>query len=144
MNWGYKLMFVFIVFALLMGTLVYKSMNTKYELLSKDYYKDELKYQDRIDAKNESSKISDLSIFQNKDSIIINFPKELGTSSIQSDIWFYCKTDEIKDKHFKFESLAGKALSIPVSSINKANYQVKVNYKTTKTNYYSEKDIIVR
>ena len=75
MNWGYKLMFVFIVFAGLMGTLVYKSMNTKYELVTKDYYKDELKYQDRIDAKNESSKLSDISILQDKDSIVINFPK---------------------------------------------------------------------
>ncbi len=144
MNWGYKLMFVFIVFAGLMGTLVYKSMNTKYELVTKDYYKDELKYQDRIDAKNESSKLSDISVLQDKDSIVINFPKELLASSITSDIWFYCKTDETKDKHLKFESPAGKALSIPVSLINKANYQVKVNYKTTKTSYYSEKEIIVR
>lgn len=143
MNWGYKLMFVFIVFAGLMGTLVYKSMNTKYELVTKDYYKDELKYQDRIDAKNESSKLSDICIIQDKDSVVINFPKELATTSIFSDIWFYCKTDETKDKHLKFESPAGKALAIPVNLINKANYQVKVNYKTAKTNYYSEKEIIV-
>ena len=40
MNWGNKLMLVFIVFALLIGTLVYKSINTKYDLVSKDYYKD--------------------------------------------------------------------------------------------------------
>ena len=137
-------MFVFIAFALLMGTLVYKSMNTKYELVTKDYYKDELKYQDRIDAKNESSKLSDISVLQKQDSVVINFPKELLASSITSDIWFYCKTDETKDKHLKFETIAGKALSIPVSSIDKANYQVKVNYKTSKTNYYSEKEIIVR
>ena len=144
MNWGYKLMLVFIVFALLIGTLVYKSMNVKYELVTKDYYKDELKYQDRIDAKQESSKLSEIGIQLYKDSLIIHFPSELDTFLISSDIWFYCKTDETKDKHLKLESPAGKALSIPISLINKANYQVKVNYKTSKTSYYSEKEIIVQ
>ncbi|MFZ8343681.1 FixH family protein, partial [Staphylococcus aureus] len=50
MNWGYKLLLAFISFALIIGILVYKSINTKYDLVSTEYYKDELRYQDKIDG----------------------------------------------------------------------------------------------
>jgi len=49
MNWGNKLVLVFIVFGAFIGYLVYQAVNTKYDLVSKDYYKDELRYQEKID-----------------------------------------------------------------------------------------------
>jgi len=144
MNWGYKLMFVFIAFAGLMATLVYKSTQTKYELVSKDYYKDELKYQDRIDAKYEASKISDVSILIEKDSILIKFPKELITSKLAGDFWFYCKTDETKDKHINFSRNALNNYSLPISTVKKGSYQIKINYKANNTQYFSEKEIVIK
>ncbi|OYZ47929.1 MAG: hypothetical protein B7Y19_07425, partial [Sphingobacteriales bacterium 24-40-4] len=50
MNWGNKLVVVFVAFALFMGYMVYRALSTKYDLVSKDYYKDELRYQERIDG----------------------------------------------------------------------------------------------
>lgn len=137
-------MFVFIAFAILMGTLVYKSTNTKYELVSKDYYKDELKYQDRIDAKYAASRISDVSINIGKDSLTINFPKELATSKLAGDLWFYCKTDETKDRHINFSSNSLNTYSLPNSAVKKGLYQVKINYKANNIQYFSEKEIAIK
>ena len=39
MNWGNKLLVAFIVFGLGMGYLAYRSMNTNFELVENDYYK---------------------------------------------------------------------------------------------------------
>ena len=41
MSWGNKLLVAFIVFAAGMFYLVYRSVNTNYELVEKDYYKSE-------------------------------------------------------------------------------------------------------
>jgi hypothetical protein len=139
MNWGYKLIVVFALFALLIGTLVYKSMHTKFELVTKDYYKDELKYQDRIDAKNAAAKMSDVSIVQENDSIKIQFPKEIASNISQGNVWFYCKTDEVKDKHINFNN----AFAITKNQLNKAYYQAKISYQAGGINYYSEKEILI-
>lgn len=58
MNWGNKLLVTFIVFGAGMGVLVYKSMNTTYELVEKDYYKKELRYQEVIDGSNRANALS--------------------------------------------------------------------------------------
>ena len=58
MNWGKGLIGVFCLFALGMGTLAYKASSTKLDLVSNEYYKDELRYQDKIDGMNNASKIS--------------------------------------------------------------------------------------
>ena len=50
MNWGRSLILVFIVFAAFMGYLVYRASGTHFDLVSKEYYKDELRYQDKIDG----------------------------------------------------------------------------------------------
>ena len=132
-------MVVFGCFAALIGTLVYKSMHTKFELVTKDYYKDELKYQDRIDAKNAAATVSDVIILEENDSIKIQFPKEIVSKVSSGNVWFYCKTDEVKDKHINFNN----AFVIAKTQLNKAYYQAKINYQADGVNYYSEKEILI-
>ena len=50
MNWGYKILIVYIVFIAGIVTLVYKSSVQNQDLVVNDYYDQELKYQDKIDA----------------------------------------------------------------------------------------------
>ena len=74
MNWGNKLVVVFIVFGAFIGYLVYQAVNTKYDLVSKEYYKDELRYQDTIDRQKNASKLSDVKIEQDADAVTIHLP----------------------------------------------------------------------
>lgn len=144
MNWGNKLVLVFVAFVALIGTLVYKSMNTKFELVSKDYYKDELKYQDKIDAKAAAAKLSDVLITTTKDSVNISLPKELENNIIDGNVWLYCNTNEKNDKHVDFKHVTNNTFSIPVNQLNKANYQAKISYTANSKNYYSEKDLAIK
>ena len=56
-NWGYKILLVYGLFVIGIMFLVFKSTQQKYDLVQKDYYADELKYQNVIDA---SQKAKDL------------------------------------------------------------------------------------
>lgn len=58
MNWGNRLVIVFLVFGAGMGYLVYRSMNTDFELVESDYYKQELRYQNVIDEHNSANALS--------------------------------------------------------------------------------------
>lgn len=144
MNWGNKLIIVFLLFAALMSTLVYKCINTKYDLVSKDYYKDELRYQDKMDGMANAAKVSDVAISQNKDSITIDFPKELNGENPTGEVWFYCATDDRKDKKFAMNTDASGKQIILKNTLPKSKYQVKLNWKTADHKiYYAEKDITI-
>ena len=58
MNWGYKIMFVYLLFVVGMLTLVYKCTQQNTELVADNYYDQEVKYQERYNKlQNASSAI---------------------------------------------------------------------------------------
>ena len=87
-----KLVLVFIVFAALIFTLVYKAVNTKFDLVSKDYYKDEWRYQEKIDGIHKANTLSSVAITQNNSTVTLALPKEMNGEKVAGEAWFYCKT----------------------------------------------------
>lgn len=144
MNWGYKLAAVFIGFTVLIGTLVYKSVNTKLDLVSKDYYKDELRYQDQIDGRANAGKISAVSVTQNDTSVIIQLPKELNGITSEGEAWFYCKTNADLDKKIPLQVNSEGRQVIVKNQLAKQAYQLKLKWKTGNENYYSEQKVVVQ
>ena len=96
MSWGNKLVVVFVIFIAMIGTLVYKSIMVKNDLVASDYYTQELKYQDKINGTNNANAISQVSVAQDNDFVTIYLPSELKGNSITGEAWFYCVTDAQK------------------------------------------------
>ena len=71
-SWGNKILIVYVAFGMFILFMVYKAVNTRYDLVSKDYYKEELRYQDRIDRLNNAAKLSNVLVQQNTDAILIH------------------------------------------------------------------------
>ena len=57
LNWGQKMMLVFLVFVGGMSYLVYRCVKTNYDLVSTDYYKEELSYQQVIDGESRANQL---------------------------------------------------------------------------------------
>jgi len=99
MNWGNRLLLVFIVFGLGMGYLVYRSMNTNYELVESDYYKQELRYQNIIDEHNQANALSaPVTVLQKDGAVVLQFPEEVKSQELTGEVYFYCAYDSKKDK----------------------------------------------
>ncbi|MFP5042627.1 FixH family protein [Parasediminibacterium sp. JCM 36343] len=141
MNWGKSIIIVFIAFAGLMLTLVYKTINTKFELVSTEYYKDELVYQDRIDGVANSNKLDDLVATKNTEGVLLSFPAQLKDKTIKGEAWFYCKTDATKDRKIPLAVNGNLQQSIPFAQLATASYQVKIAWVAGSTKYYCEKEI---
>ena len=144
MSWGNKLVGVFIVFIALIGTLVYKSINSSFDLVSKDYYKDELRYQETIDAQKSAAQFSAIEVAQNNEAVTIQFPEEIKDKKVDGEIWFYSNADASKDIKFKIEVDKNGLMQIAKSQLIKTKYTVKINWQIATTNYYSEKSILVQ
>jgi len=141
MNWGNKLILVFIGFAGLMFLLVYNAMNTRYELVSKDYYQDELRYQDKIDGKSNASTVSEIAVQADQKYLILQMPKEFNGQSLKGDIWLYCKTEAVKDLRLPLTTDADGRQFIPKEQLKANKYLLKLSWEAADKKYYAEQDI---
>lgn len=140
MSWGNKLLIVFIVFACMIGYMVVGAIDTPTNLVSEDYYKDELKFQDRIDASNNAEKLDSVQLTQNAGTVSVTLPAAMKGNNIEGEAYFYCQTNPSKDKHL---TLSADSL---ITSFNKkdlpsGNLMLKLSWKVGKQNYYVEKSI---
>jgi len=57
-SWGYKIVIGYLAFVLGILFLVYKANQQKFDLVTEDYYGEELKYQNIIDQKSNVTELS--------------------------------------------------------------------------------------
>ena len=78
-SWGYKIAGVYLLFVAGILFLVFKANNENYDLVTENYYEEELKFQNVIDQKDRSYSLSALPEinFENGE-LIIQFPQELA------------------------------------------------------------------
>ncbi len=143
MSWGNRLLIVFVVFAGLMLTMVYLAVNTKFELVTKDYYKEELRYQDKIDGVNNANKLSAVAVSQDDSFLLLNMPQELKGLKSAGEIWFYCSNDETKDKKLLLELDESGRQVIKKDKISKGNYQMKLTWTAGGNAYYHEQMLTI-
>jgi hypothetical protein len=141
MNWGNKLILVFIGFAGLMTTLVYKAVNTRFELVSKEYYQDELRYQDKIDGRVNVAAISAVVVTRTKENLILQLPKEMEGLSVKGEAWFYCKTDASKDLRLPLAVDADGKQMIAIEKLPATKYLLKLSWEAADKKYYLEKEM---
>ncbi|NCI45683.1 FixH family protein [Sediminibacterium soli] len=142
MNWGYRLTLVFIGFTAMIGTLVYKATHTKYELVSKDYYSEELRYQEKIDGSNNATEAGALLLQQQDNTLTVSVPENLRATADSANAWFYCKTDASKDKKIKLVFAEGNAV-VNTSGFAADTYELRLQFTIGSKPYYYTKFLTI-
>lgn len=144
MNWGRSLILVFIVFAAFMGYLVYRASGTHFDLVSKEYYKDELRYQDKIDGFRNAAAMEAVQLRVDSTGILqIRFPEQMKGKPVQGSLWLYCKTDAGKDVHIPLAEDTTGMRVINVSGKASGKYQAKLHWEVLRVPYEFEQEIII-
>ena len=143
MNWGYKILVVYIVFIAGIVTLVYKSSVQNQDLVVNDYYDQELKYQDKIDAIVRTNNLrSPIECNIEKDDIVIHFPAEMNGLQVKASILLYSPVDEKRDIQKQF-STNNAVIRFPLKENNKGFHKLKITWAVNRTSYYSEQQIMI-
>ncbi len=137
-NWGTGVAIALGLFMIFILSFVYKTFtNDKYDhqLVSKDYYKDEVNFQQEIDALTNAKKLNELVILKNTDQgILITFPSDLSTKKIEGTIAFQRASNIKLDFNLPI-NLTNNTLLIPTKKLVKGLYNVKINWKVDTTTY---------
>lgn len=144
MNFGNKLLLVFAAFAAMMIYMVYRCVAIPVDLVSKEYYKDEIAYQQVIDGTNNANALSAAVKLVHLDGAIkIQFPNEMKHQDIKGTVYFYCAANDHKDKHFPLSPNQDGEQQIITSQLKKGNYTVKIDWLNKGNHYYNEQPITI-
>ena len=140
-SWGYKIMFVYIAFVAGIGFLAFKANNEKFDLVTKDYYEQELKYQQIIDQSANTSNLSTpVTIEKREGELRISFPDAMKDKKKQVDFYLYYAADAKKDFRKSFEVNENElAQALPVGM--KGMYELKLSWEAEGVKYYFEKKL---
>lgn len=142
-GWGWRIMFLYASFATMIIILVIKSSHQQFDLVSKDYYKDEIGYQKVLDAsKNEALLAGNIDIHADRDKVVIDFPQEFKGKAMQGEIRFFSVVQQDWDRVFKVNNEGGTAI-IPRAKLENTNYKIKISYSVDGKEYYHESQIML-
>ena len=143
MNWGNKILIVYIVFVSGIGFMVYKASTQNTDLVTTDYYTKELKYQEKIDEVKRVSALSAPVEYIIKDNALtIQFPKDFAGKQLAGEAVLYCPSDEKKDVKKDF-TLKDEPLQIEIPAGSKGLYELHLSWKDGTITYYFEKKIVI-
>ena len=139
LSWGYKIMFVYIAFVAGMGFLVFKASSQKFDLVTKDYYEQELKYQQVIDQAANSSRLSaPITLEKKEGELKLSFPDEMKNKKKLVDFYLYYAADAKNDFRKSFELNENELVqALPVGM--KGMYELKLSWEAAGVKYYFEK-----
>lgn len=142
-NWGHKIILIYGAFVVGMLFMVYQSSNQKFDLVEKDYYAAELKYQEVIDASQRAKALGGTLIIKHeKDSIKLILPKVFNGVHVKGKAHLYYAADKLQDKSFDFETLNAFA-SFKIEQQKRGNYTIKLDLVQSGVMYYYEQKIFL-
>ena len=140
-SWGYKITFVYLAFVAGIVFLVFKASNEKFDLVTKDYYEEELKYQQVIDQAANAAKLSaPVKVEKTDGSLMIIFPEEMKNKMKTIDFYLYYPADAKRDfrKTMEVTDLSfSQALPESISGM----YELKLSWSAENVKYYHEQKI---
>jgi len=144
-NWGAGMALLYGGFAVVVMGLAAFSMTKKVDLVTDNYYDKELKYEEQIQKEKNTGKLDlkpDVEIF--KDSMKIIFPASFNNDSTTGALHLYRPSDSGKDADFPLKLKNNNTQVINISAFEKGSWKVKINWRSSGTDYYLEKAFFIQ
>lgn len=145
LNWGHKLTFFICAFAGMIILLVYKATQTNFDLVTKEYYKDELVYQQVIDGTTRANSLSAKpTVTKDGEQITLKLPAEMHGLAVTGNVWFYNAADARRDIKIPLAVNSKGQQQVSSGLLLPGRYTVKFNWTAGQHQYYSETTIDLR
>ena len=141
LSWGTKLGIGASIYVI--GVLIFVGFSTtqKINLVSKDYYPKEVKYQEQINKiKNAQQMPTSILIEQVGENIEVKFPKEMH-SGVEGNIVLYRPADYESDMKYQIALNDSGVHTLSTNNLLKGRYTVQIDWKHNEVAYYKEEAI---
>ncbi|MEY3398944.1 MAG: hypothetical protein RL220_1538 [Bacteroidota bacterium] len=142
MNWGWKMALVYTGFVGFMLSFVFIARKEKIELVTPDYYAEEIRFKERMDAmRNAQETESKPSISIRGNDIEINYPDTFDVT--EGLIKLYCPHDAASDQLIPVQIDQSRQQVIPGSTLKHGQYSVSIIWNAAGKSFYHEQTVSV-
>ncbi len=139
LNYKYLIILLYVGFVSIMGVLVYKCAMLKTDVINKDYYAEELVYQQQIERQQRTKDLATQPSWNlSGEDVVLTFPQLKEDQVINGKVEFFCPSDEAKDKSFTIAVNDNNTFTIPKSTLSPGRYTLKLFWAIGAVEYYSE------
>ena len=143
-SWGTRIVILYLSFVAGIVFLVYKSMHQEVDLVSKDYYEREIKYQEIIDAKANVLALPEPIITEVKeDAVFIKLPETFKNKEIIGTIYFYRPSNSSLDFKTALKTNEQLVQSLKKSLLQFGLYKMEIDFDADGKRYFIEKTIVI-
>lgn len=144
MNWGARIALLYIGFVVLIITLVSMSVSQRLDLVTPNYYQEELKFQNKIDRKEAASSLKEPLRWEVKSGTVeITFPREFANEKIEGEILFFRPSDARMDKTVPI-SANDLTQIINTSEFTQGYYEMQISWNAGAKSFYNEASIQIK
>jgi len=138
MNWGNKITLVFVVFVILIISMVVFSMKQEFHMVEENYYEEEIAYQGKMtEIKNGMNWEGEVTVTQNGGNLSLLFE---GAEKVNGKIHFYRPADANLD----FFIPISEEVIIPIEKFKAGNWKVSFLWKADGKKYFKEEQIFIQ
>lgn len=145
-NWGTGLvigMLAFISFIMYFVVTMLSSKEYEHDLVVEDYYKEELHYQQDIDAERNALNLKEnISVKRENGKLILVFPENMNTEEMEGVIFLYRPSNKSLDFEIPFSQVTTKQFLIPENKLVEGRWNVSVNWNHKGKEYLFKKEIV--
>jgi hypothetical protein len=139
MSIGKWIVVVFVLFAAFIGTLVTICVRQDISLVSKEYYKEELAYQDQIERMENTSQLSKKpSLVRSADKLLLKFS---GEEAAKGKLKLFCPSNSKLDTEFAFDSQENSSMSFALAPQQRGMFRAKLLWTSNGKEYFYEEVI---
>jgi hypothetical protein len=136
MNWGKGIAIVLVSYMIIMGSMAYFTFTKNADLVSEEYYENELKYdQTKGEKANYIALNSEIRVDKAEDGVVFQFPVELEKLKSGS-IVFYRPDQKIYDRSFELKLAAGNTQALEYDNFVDGYYDISIRWEDTNDKAY--------
>lgn len=126
-------------FVLLIATMVSLSISQKVDLVSKDYYEQELQFQNKINLMDRTKLLSEQLSWQvQNDELVLDFPDQFKGQQTSGKVFFFRPSDAVLDKNFELQTDTLNTKSMSIKKMKSGLYKIQINWEVENIQYYNE------
>jgi hypothetical protein len=142
MNFGNWIVVAFILFATFIATLVTVCVRQDVSLVSKDYYKEELGYQEQIHRLNNTASLAAKPVIK-----VVNQTLQVKFNQSEKiengELKLFCPSNTKMDRIFTVTTSNETTRTFDINSLQKGMYRAKLFWKMNGKEFYQEEVIYI-
>jgi len=145
MNWGKGVALGFVLFAIMIIGLVVVCMKQDVSLVAKDYYRQEIAFQDRIEEIQNARQMKKQVRFvlnKQKQAASLIFPMEKGYTNHQGEIHFFRPSDSSMDQRIAVALDENGEQHLDLSQLPPGFWKLQLSWTANGKRFFEEKSFM--